>query len=280
MTADDTPAAAAPRDHFARIAASWSHFGPPLRPSPDDTAAMQRVVSGLDAGASAIVLGLTPEIIGCDWPANVHLSAVDHSPKMIEALWPPQRGPANARVVLADWCAMPIEPGTIDLVAGDGCYVLLGYPHGYEELTRAVWRALRPRGRFVIRVFLRPERAESVADIARDFAAGEIGSVHALKLRLLAALHGASGEGSRLDDVWQAWKALPPLSESRAGTRGWTAQEITSIESYRAMEARYFLPTLAEFRQRAAICFDEIECSFGRHELGDRCPTLVLVRRD
>lgn len=271
--------AAAPRDHFAKIAAQWSHFGPPLRPSPDDSAAMQRVAARLDAGACVVVLGLTPEIIACDWPAEVRLSAVDHSPKMIEALWPPERGPANAQVMLADWCAMPVAPGTIDLVAGDGCYVLLAYPDGYENLTSAVCRVLRPGGRFVIRVFLRPNHAESIDDIARALVTGQIGSVHALKLRLLAAAHEASGAGSRLDDVWRAWKSLPALPPALAGVRGWTAEEIAGIESYRGMDARYFLPTLSEFRRSMAPYFDEVECSFGGHELGDRCPTFEWLRR-
>jgi SAM-dependent methyltransferase len=277
--ANDTQSGPAPRDHFAKLAARWSHFGPPLRPSPDDTAVVQRAVSGLGTAAHAVVLGLTPEIIGCDWPADVRLSAVDHSPKMIEALWPPAKGPANSEVILGDWCAMPFVPGTIDLVAGDGCYVLLAHPQGYDSLTRAVCGVLRAGGRFVIRVFLRPDRPESVADIARAFAAGAVGSVHALKLRLLAALHGASGAGSRLDDVWQAWKSMPPLPATFAGVRGWTAEEVSGIDSYRAMQARYYLPTLAEFRQSVAAYFDENECTFGRHELGDRCPTLVLARR-
>lgn len=272
--------AAAPRDHFSKIAAHWSHFGPPLRPSPDDTAAIQCTVSGLNAGARVVVLGLTPEIIGCEWPADVRLSAVDHSPKMIEALWPPERGPKNAEVILADWCAMPVAPGTIDLVAGDGCYVLLAYPDGYDKLTRAVCNALRHGGRFAIRVFLRPDNSETIADIARDIAVGKIGSVHALKLRLLAAVHGASGAGSRLDDAWRAWQSLPALPAALAGVRGWTAQEITGIDSYREMDARYYLPTLSEFRRSTAAYFDEVECSFGSHELGERCPTLVFEKKN
>ena len=274
------PSAAAPRDHFSQIVASWSHFGPPLRPSPSDTAVIQRVIAGLHAGARAVVLGLTPEIVGCDWPADVRLCAVDHSPSMIQALWPPARGPENAEVILADWCTMPIESATIDLVAGDGCYVLFAHPHGYAALTREVRRVLRQGGHFAIRVFLRPNEPESVGDIARAVAAGEVGSVHALKLRLLAALHGASGEGSRLDDVWQAWETMPPLPVALAGVRGWTAEEITGIDSYRGMAARYFLPTLGEFRQSVGAQLREVECAFGADELGERCPTLVLTRDD
>jgi len=280
MLANAVSPAVAPRDHFSQIVASWSHFGPPLRPSPSDTAVVQRVVASLDPGARAVVLGLTPEIIGCDWPADVRLSAVDHSPSMIRALWPPARGPAHAQVILADWCAMPIESGTVDLVVGDGCYVLFAHPHGYAALTREVRRALRPGGRFAIRVFLRPDAPESVGDIGRAVATGAVGSVHALKLRLLAALHGASGDGSRLDDVWQAWKTLPPLPAALAGVRGWTDAEITGIDSYRGMAARYFLPTLGEFRQSVGAELREVECAFGTDELGERCPTFVLTRND
>jgi hypothetical protein len=137
---------------------------------------------------------------------------------------------------------------------------------------------LRPAGRFVIRVFLRPDRLESVADIARALAGGEIGSVHALKLRLLAALHGANGEGSRLDDVWRAWTPMSSLlPASLAGVHGWTTEEIVGIESYRGMDSRYFLPTLSELRQTLCASFREAECAWGRHELADRCPTLVLT---
>ena len=280
MAVIDPVQAAAPRDHFTRIAARWSHFGPPLRPSPDETAIVQRAAARLDPGARVVVLGLTPEIIGCDWPSGVKLSAVDHSPKMMEALWPPQRGPADAEAILADWCDMPIAQGTVDLVAGDGCYVLLPFPHGYDVLMRSVSRVLKSRGSYVIRVFLRPDQSESVADIAGAVGTGNVGSVHALKLRLLAALHGASGAGTLLDDVGQVWKTMPPLPASRAGTPGWTQDEITGIESYAGMSARYHLPTLAEFRESAGRYFDEIECAFGSHELAGLCPTLVLAKRD
>jgi SAM-dependent methyltransferase len=266
------------RDHFARIAPQWSNLGPPLRPSPDDIATMQRFVSQLHPGARVAVLGLTPEIVGCDWPAGVELWAVDHSPKMIAALWPPQQGPAQARAVLGDWCALPLPDASLDLVAGDGCYVLLDYPHGYAALTREVRRVLRPGGRYAIRVFVRPERAETVADVAQALADGAIGSVHALKLRLLAAVNGASGDGSRLHDVWQAWSAMASrLPAHLAGVRGWTDGELVGVEAYRGLASRYYLPTLAEFRHAMRPCFAEVDCVWGRYEAADRCPTLVLA---
>jgi len=266
------------RDHFSQLAAKWSHFGPPLRPSPDDTAAVQRAVSQMPPGSHAVVLGLTPEIIGCDWPAHVTLTAIDHSPAMIAALWPPEKAPAKARAVLGDWCAMPLASGSVDLVAGDGCYVLLDYPDGYAALACEVRRVLRPGGRYVMRVFLRPECGETVAQVAQALADGAVGSVHALKLRLLAAVHGASGKGSRLDEVWRAWSAMASRLPARlAGVRGWTPEEIVGVESYRDMQARYYLPTLAEARRTLQQWFVETDCACGRHELADRCPTFVLT---
>jgi hypothetical protein len=73
---------------------------------------------------------------------------------------------------------------------------------------------------------------------------------------------------------------MPPLPETRAGTLGWTPEEITGIASYAGMSARYYLPTLTEFRECAGKHFDETECAFGSHELARHCPTLALTKRD
>jgi SAM-dependent methyltransferase len=266
------------RDHFSRIAPDWSHFGPPMRPHVDDTAIVQRLVATLPHGVRAVVLGLTPEIVACDWPPATRLSAVDHSPAMIAQLWPPARGPAGADVIVSDWRSMPIPSASVDFVVGDGCYVMQAWPDGYAALTREVARTLRPGGRYAIRVFLRPDEPEAVAAIAAAFVRGDIGSVHAMKLRLLAALHGASGAGTRLDDVAAAWQEMPPLPAALVGARGWTAGEIGTLTAYAGIDARYYLPTLDEFRGSLRPFLRELECVYGGGELAERCPTLVFVR--
>jgi SAM-dependent methyltransferase len=271
-----------PPDHFANLVQKWSDFGPPLRPSPDDTEAMQGVVSGLGHARAtrALLLGLTPEIVGCSWPQDIELLALDHSAAMLQKLWPPERRPQNSRALLADWCAMPIDSGTVELVAGDGCHICLSYPERFTALAQEVRRVLSDSGRFAIRVFMRPDQPESVADIGDAMVLGRIGSVHALKLRLLGALHGASGAGTCLDDVWQAWQAMSPPPVATTGARGWTPGEITGIEAYRGMAARYYLPTLEEFRAIMSPTLTEIDCSWGRYELADRCPTLIFARHN
>src|SRR4029077_14940689 len=127
-------------------------------------------------------------------------------------------------------------------VAGDGCYIALSYPDQCATITRELGRVLRPGGKFVIRVFIRPERTESVEEIAAALRKREVGSVHALKLRLHAALHGANEIGTRLDDVWHAWASMLPLPAGLADRPGWTAPAIAGIEAYRGRQARYHLP--------------------------------------
>lgn len=270
---------ATPRDHFTRIVTRWSDFGPPLRPAPDDPALMQAVIDKLPPASCCVVLGLTPEIVGGRWPPSTHLLAVDHSAAMIAALWTPAAAPPGAHAIQADWCAMPIATGAVDFVAGDGCYIVLSHPDGFRALTREIRRVLRPAGQFVIRVFLRPGTPEPLGDIAHALARGDIGSVHALKLRLLAVLHERTGPNSRLGDVWHAWTALPPPPAGLRARRGWTDGEIAGIESYRDLDVRYVLPTAAEFRAVIEPHFVELECRHGGHELAPRCPTFVLAAR-
>lgn len=276
---NDSTRERATRDHFTRIVTQWSDFGPPLRPAPGDTALMQAAIDELQPGCRAVLLGLTPEIVASRWPSATRLVAVDHSAAMIAALWQPDAAPASAHAIQADWCAMPIASGCLDFVAGDGCYIVLSRPEGPRALTQEVHRVLRPGGRFAIRVFLRPDALERIDDIARALAGGEIGSVHALKLRLLAALHGSAGAGVRLPEVWRAWKELPQPPAALYGRRGWSAGEIAGIESYRNLDVSYMLPTAAEFRASIASHFVELSCRHARSELGARCPTFVLAAR-
>lgn len=268
------------RDHFARLVRAWDHFGPPLRPSPSDTAIVQHAASRLAAGCHVAVLGLTPETVGCHWPQATRLLAIDHSPAMLAALWPPAAAPQEAFAVLADWNRMPLPDASLDLVCADGCHTPLSYPHGFAELAVEVRRLLRPGGQWVMRVFTRPDRPETVSDIGADLARGGIGSVHALKLRLLAALHGRSGPGTCLDDVWQASKQLPALPAGLAGQRGWTAEEITGIAGYAGLATRYYLPTLAELRAVHAPLLRERSCHTGSYAQAAVCPTLVLERAE
>ncbi len=232
-------------DHFFRLVRHWSNFGPPLCPWPADTAVVQRVIAGLKPGGRAVVLGLTPETVGCDWPEGTRLFAIDHSEAMIGALWPSSRKPAGASANRGAWQRLPFSTGSVDLVAADGCSTQFPSLDAFTPVLSEVRRVLRPGGLFVTRIFLSPDSAESLDEIGRALSAGEIGSVHALKLRLWAALHGTSGEGTLLEDVWRAWRALPKAPPSAPAARGWTEGELEGIEGYRGLQPRYSMPGFA-----------------------------------
>ena len=260
----------APVDHFAKLV-PWSEFGPPLRPAPADIALVQAQID-LAVPRCAVLLGLTPEIAGCTWPEGVDFIAVDHSQQMIEELWPHPVAPLGARVLLADWSALPVRSGSADLVIGDGCLTVLTFD-GWRRLAREMRRVLAPGGRLVLRVFIRPEPQEPVAAIRDDLTAGRIETINALKLRLFAAVHA---DGARLDDVWQAWSTM-----RRAAGPGYSVVALAGLERYRGSDARYFLGTPTEVRSALGTELREVGWfTPAGYELAERCPTVVFEGTD
>lgn len=245
------------REHFSTLVSDWDQLGPPLRPSPDDVAVVQ---AAIDAACPRVglVLGVTPELVGCRWPGEV--LAVDHSDVMIRRLRPPV-------AICADWLAMPLRTGSVDLAVGDGCLVAFDSPTR-RRFFEEVRRVLAPGGRLVLRVFVRPDTTERVDDVAADLAAGRVPSVHALKLRLIAALDDG---GTDLAEVWRAWSRLP---RPPAGP-GWTDREVASLVSYRDRAVRYHLPTVAAITQELTEAFGRPTLTWGAYPGADRCPSFV-----
>ena len=263
------------RDHFVRMVERWSDYGSPLRPSPCDSALVQQCADILPERPVVLVLGLTPETIGCRWPAGTRLLAADHSPSSLRLVWP-EGTPDYLRVVLARWDSLPLPDASVHLACGDGCTTAMAWPESIRGFLKSLARVLVPGGCLVVRVFIRPDSPPPVARIGDDLRQGRIGSVHALKLRLWAALHGPIKQGLRQGDIWEVWKTLP--RPEPAGP-GWLAQQIASLDSYRGQDVRYFLPTLAELRAIMAPLFIERVCHVGGYEMAECCPTLVLERR-
>lgn len=270
-------------DHWQDHARNWSSLGPPLRPSPDDVRIVEEAVRERwpagEAGPRTLLLGVTPEIAGCRWPQATRLVALDRSRAIIDALWPAPTAPAGASAVCGDWQAMPLDAARFDVVVGDGCYNSMQFPDGARTLGREVERVLGPAGILIIRVFLRPERPETLDDIARDLRRDAIEGIHALKWRVAAAIHGTTEEGVRLADIWNAWQGLLPLTVEQGARRGWRPGEFATLDAYRGLATRCCFPTIDDFRRTAAETFDEVRCAMGHYELAERCPTFVLARR-
>lgn len=270
------------QDHWNEHARQWDKVGPPLRPCAEDIRLAQALLGvGEDTAGRrrhAVLLGVTPEVAAMDWPAGTRLTAVDRSMGMISGVFPGRSLPGPAHAVRGDWLGLPLADASADWVAGDGCYTLLDGPRAYRALNREVRRVLRPGGRYLARLFLRPDEPEPVARVFDELQAGRIGSFHVFKWRLAMALHDGPG-GVRVGEIFEHWRRAGIAPRDLAGRTGWPEAEIRTIEVYRDGKARYTYPTLGEARSALSADFRELACRFPAYELGERCPTLLLAPR-
>jgi SAM-dependent methyltransferase len=266
---------------WPRLSRHWSHVGPPLRPSAEDVAFVNSVLADL-AGAqpgrpvTSILLGVTPELAAMLAPTRTF--EIDHSFEMI--IWAAAECTQNplASTVVADWKAMPVRGNVADFVVGDGCYSTAEFPEGYRQLSSEVVRVLRSGGKFVIRLFVTPETAETAEAVIEDLKNGRIGNCEVLRWRLNMALQESTTAGVRLGDTFTYWQGTG-LRSFVTNVLGWPPLALDVMEAYRDMNTRFTFPTLAQVRGVLTEHFYEIDCLVPHYEIGERCPTLVLERR-
>jgi SAM-dependent methyltransferase len=268
-------------DHWARHATQWSHVGPPLRPGAEDIAAASELVatSGWDPDSRsprALVLGVTPELVGMDWPSGTRLTAIDRCPGMIGALLP-SKGRQGPGGICGNWLKLPFASGSFDLVVGDGCLTVLESAADHGHFFAELARVMTVNGRLVLRLFVRPEVADSPERVIADLQAGRIGNFHVFKWRLAMALVYAQTGAVAVADIWQAWHDSEIVAAELSERLGWPLAQIETIEAYRGASARYTFPRLDEVRAMLGVNFDELACLVPQYELGDRCPTLLLA---
>ncbi len=261
--------------HWPKLARLWSLLGPPLRPSPEDVAIVERAARDANA-RRALLLGVTPELATCAWPAGATLDAVDSSEAMIAHVWPAADVRVPSRAHRADWRALPFDGARFDLVAADGALTLPAYPEGARDVLREARRVLVPGGRLATRVFVQAPAREEARAVVDDLRAGRVGGFHAFKWRLAMALHESSDRGVRLADVWTAWRDLAPDGAALVESRGWGRDVLDTIDVYRDSPTVYVFPRVDEVVALARGLFDLEATHVPGYELGDRCPTLVL----
>ena len=261
-------------DHWPLHARNWACVGPPLRPCAEDVAAVEAVVSAHAGGRAieALILGVTPELVGMAVPAGSSIVAVDHEPEMVEALFVPGQG---RRALVGAWLTLPLRAGSIDVAVGDGCTTVLPYPAGYRALGAELARVVRPGGLVVLRLFTSPDPPETLRDV--HTALGTIQTFDALKWRIAMAIQAPdrSVEVARLRDVFDA---LVPDRAALAARTGWRPEVIDHVDIYRASPARYSFPTRAEVTAAFAPHLVERSICYPAYELGERCPTVVWRR--
>jgi len=264
----------------------WSLLGSPLRPCTQDVELFQGLLAESIASATApsigriLLLGVTPEIALATWRSNVHLVAVDIAPEMITAIWPGNTDRRHA--VCGDWCKAPFASGSFDLVIGDGCLAAVSHTSGLDGTIAEIHRCLRQDGLLLMRLFCRPAASETIEDVFSALQSNLIASFHAFKWRLAMAIQGmADAPDVAVADIWRIWNAAKLDKTVLGNNLGWKPTEIATIDMYRNSPARYnFLTLEAAMARLYRGGFDLVATRHGSYELGERCPHVLLRRRD
>lgn len=260
-------------------AGQWTRLGQPLRPGDDDIARVQesideRVRTGGDA-TTALILGVTPELVHRRWPEHATVLATDRSMVMIKGVGlAADSAVRRPSVTQADWLALPLAGASCDLVLSD-CGFANVPAVSAVALAGSIRRVLRDDGVLTTRMFLRPDDREEPDEVWEELVHGRIGTFSAFKLRLLMALCGEDGDVC-VATGWDHFESRCPDIDGLAEHLAWPAAEVRTIEAYRGQETLYWFPTLGQFRAMVSREFDERACHWPGYELGERCPTFVL----
>ena len=226
------------------------------------------------ASPRALVLGVTPEIVGMRWPAGTELLALDRSAGMIEHVWP-----RKGLVARSDWLKLALPDASRDVVIGDNPFTRHRYPDGHRAMLASIRRVLAPRGLLVLRYFCRAEADETPGRVFGELREGKIGNFHIFKWRLAMALQASVAQGVALGEVWDEWNAEVRDPEAVVKRLGWKPEVLRTIEVNRGSVDRVTFPTLSEIRQVLGETFDVLQSYVPGYEMGERCPILVSKPR-
>lgn len=263
----------------------WNLLGSPLRPCAEDLQIIEALLTA-DTGLfnattkrQVWLLGVTPEIATLRWPQNVELLAVERVQAMIDGVWPGDTD--SRRAICADWLDVPFSDESFDLAIGDGCLTHVEYPDGLSRLLASIHRCLRCDGYLMLRLFCRPDDAETPDSVIAALQSGAIGSFHAFKWRFAMAVQGMDDAPDvAVDEVWRAWNATGINGDALAAARGWRPEEIATIDLYRGSPARYnFMRFDRTIRHLQDAGFDLMAMRSGHYELAKCCPHVLLRKR-
>lgn len=271
--------------HWRNFAVQFGLLGSPLRPCEEDVCIIEEMFAaepelfGAAAKKRAWLLGITPEIATLRWPRDVELIAIERVQAMIDLVWPGDTDRRSA--ICADWLDAPIPDQSVDLAIGDGCLTAVGYPDELSRLLASVHRCLRCDGYLMLRLFCRPDIAETPDAVIAALQSGAIGSFHAFKWRLAMAVQGMDDAPDvAVDAVWQTWDAARVDTKVLAESRAWPQEQFNTIEFYRGSAARYnFMRYDETIRHLQHAGFDLVATRSGSYELAERCPHVLLRKR-
>jgi hypothetical protein len=248
----------------------WSRLAPPLRPHPDVCFAVRKLIRSDDS--RVLLLGVTPEFsdLGC------RTVAVDGSTQSLSLIWP-GNGPTR-RAVRGNWLSLPCAGRSFSAAVGDGSFNCLQYPLEYRKVLDELARVVRPGGPVAVRLYLTPDRAESIAAIRDRTMAGRVGGIHALKWLLANALCAERRDPNlRVQCILAAFNRMFPDRAALGRATGWAEDEIAQVDAYERMPDVFSFPTAQQAFAVIPNTFANPRLrAVGAYELAERCPVLVM----
>jgi hypothetical protein len=222
--------------------------------------------------------GVTPEIAAMSWPVNSQLVAIEQSQEMISEIWPGDL--VRKRVAIqGDWLSPVSNRNRYDIVIGDGCFISVDYPAGYNSLAETLSGALKDNGLFIMRFFTQTDEKESSDHVFSELLAGGISSFHAFKWRLAMSLQTSSQQGVCLHDIYSAWQQAAIDQEWLVAKTGWSRESIDTITLYQNKQNHFAFASLADIYDVFNKYFHNESIYFPSYELGERCPIIAFRPR-
>jgi hypothetical protein len=241
------------QDHWADLARRTGRMGPPQVPGPAVAAQVAELCGGCPG--LTVLLGVTPAYAAL----GDQMLAFDGSAGMIAAIWPGDDARRQAQV--ASWTALPLGDGMARQVVGDGALNSVPDRGTVRAVLREVRRVLHRDGQAAIRVFVRPEPAETVDEVLRAAGQGRIATLNVLRWRLASALARGPDHVVRVADILLAAEGLGDLA-GFASARGMNPEEAEHFRAYRGSPVAYVFPdrnALAEDAAAAGLSCDWVE---------------------
>lgn len=258
------------QNHWEKNSRHWSRIEPPLRPDPATVSAFQRLAGG--ATSRVLLLGVTSELAN----AFESVQAIDKSPQMIANIWPGNT--ASKQAEQGNWLELPVPARPFDAAVGDGCLSNLVYPHDVREVLRRVFHSLRPGGRFVCRLFERPDQIWSREDLIAEAAAPARINFHAFKWKVAMHLAATTHATVPVPQILSLFNELFPDRAGVAARTGWPRELIDLVDVYRDSEVQFTFMTRREIIDvlpagisdlRFEICSD--------YDLTECCPMMSFT---
>ena len=260
-------------NHWDGLFRAWSTLPTPVRVASQVIDAIKAEVA--DVRGRILLLGMTSGL----FDAGADITAIDQSSRLVGDLW--QGNAPGRQAIVGDWLHLPIAPASFAACIGDGSLISFDYPDRLRLLFDSVASCLKPGGRFSCRVFLAPDRSETIADLEAAIDRQQTTSFQHFKFRLAMAIGTELGSPNiRVAQIPEIFDSRFPDRSKLAAATGWDRSEINTIDIYRGSNAIYAFPTKSQLLSAIPKAFGNPRfVTVVNHPMGFQWPILVMELR-